>query len=94
MPGLTDLSWAYIKSNTLENLETNRVALIAALRPKEKSYITDTWFPKEKRVVFYYIKLLSNLGCVVMQWSESYYPPIKKVTNGQLLLKDIISQTL
>jgi hypothetical protein len=90
-PGLTDLLWGLFQSDTLEELETNRAALVAALRPKEKSYITDTRIPKEKRVVFYYTKLLSNLGCVAMQRSESYHPPTKKVTNAQLPLEDAVA---
>jgi hypothetical protein len=40
--GLADLSWAYIKSDTLELLEVNRATLVAALRPKERSYIIKT----------------------------------------------------
>ena len=63
VPGLIDLSWAYIKSNTPELLQVNRAMLVAALRPEERSYIAETWFLKEHRVVFYYTKLLSNLGC-------------------------------
>jgi hypothetical protein len=64
--GLADLSWAYIKSDTLELLEVNRVILVAALRSKERSYIIETWLPKEHRVVFCYTKLLNNLGCNVI----------------------------
>ena len=63
VPDLADLSWAYIKSDTLELLEVNRATLVAALRPEERSYIIETWLPKEHRVVFYYTKLLNNLGC-------------------------------
>ena len=88
VPGLADLSWAYIKSDTLELLEMNRATLIAALRPKERSYIAETWLPKEHRVVFCYTKLL---GCNATQRSESYHPPIKAVTNGQLSLDDAVA---
>jgi hypothetical protein len=49
------------------------------------------WFLKEKRVVFCYTKLLNNLGCVATQRNKNYYPLIKKVINGQLLLKDAIA---
>ena len=42
VPGLADLSWAYIKSDTLELLEVNRATLVTALRPEERSYITET----------------------------------------------------
>ena len=42
VPGLVDLSWAYIKSNIPELLKVNRVMLVAALRPEERSYITET----------------------------------------------------
>jgi hypothetical protein len=63
VPGLADLSWAYIKSNTLELLKVNRATLVAALRPEERNYIIETWLLKEYRVVFCYTKLLNNLGC-------------------------------
>ena len=89
--GLTDHSWDYIESATEEELETNRTKLINALRPKERGYITDTWLPKEHRVIFCYTKLLPNLGCVATQRSETYHRPLKKVTNGQLSLEDSAS---
>jgi hypothetical protein len=63
VPGLADLSWAYIKSDTLKLLEVNRSTLVAALRPKERGYIMETWLSKEHRVVFCYTKLLNNLDC-------------------------------
>jgi hypothetical protein len=89
--GLTDHSWDYIESATEDELETNRTKLINALRPKERGYITDTWLPKEHRVIFCYTKLLPNLGCVATQRSETYHRPLKKVTNGQLSLEDSAS---
>jgi hypothetical protein len=79
---LIDHLWDYIESATEEKLETNRIKLIDALRPKEREYIIDTWIPKEYRVIFYYIKLLANLGCVTTQRSEAYHPPLKKIING------------
>jgi hypothetical protein len=42
-------------------------------------------------VIFCYIKLLSNLGCVAIQRSKSYHPLIKKVINGQLSLKNTVA---
>ena len=42
-------------------------------------------------MVFCYIKLLNNLGYNIIQKSESYYPSIKVVTNGQLFLDDIVA---
>ena len=89
--GLVDLSWAYIKSNTPELLQVNRAMLVAALRPEERSYIAETWFLKEHRVVFCYTKLLSNLDCNATQRSESYHSPIKIITNGQLSLNDAMT---
>jgi hypothetical protein len=64
---------------------------VAALRPKEKGYILNTWLPKEKRVVFCYTKLLNNLEYVATQRNKSYYPLIKKITNGQLSLKNTVA---
>ena len=80
--GLIDYSWEYIESATEEELKTNRAKLIDALRPKEQAYITDTWKPKECRVIFCYTKLLPNLGCVATQRGEAYHVLLKKVTNG------------
>jgi hypothetical protein len=40
---LASLSWAYIDSNTEEELAVNRIALLSVLRPAEKVYILDTW---------------------------------------------------
>ena len=40
--GLVDLSWAYIKSNTLKLLKINRATLVAALYLEEYNYITKT----------------------------------------------------
>jgi hypothetical protein len=42
-------------------------------------------------VVFCYTKLLHNLGCNSTQRSESYHPPIKTATNGQLSLDDAVA---
>ena len=88
IPGIIDLCWAYIESDTIEELIINRSRLIARLRAKEKAYIVDIWQPKEPRVIFCYTKLLANLGCVATQRSESYHVPIKKVINGQLSLEE------
>ena len=38
---LIDLSWAYIKSNTLKLLKINRAILITTLYFKEYNYITE-----------------------------------------------------
>ena len=59
---LAHLSWAYVDSETEEQLTANRTALVSALRAPERAYIVETWQPKEKRVVYYYTKLYSNLG--------------------------------
>jgi MULE transposase domain len=39
---LQDLCWIYIKSSTLQELETNRQKLIDTLRPAERKYIQET----------------------------------------------------
>ena len=44
---LTHLSWAYMDSETEEQLTANRMALVSALRASEKAYILETWQPKE-----------------------------------------------
>jgi hypothetical protein len=87
-PGLAKLSWDYIQSNTFEALETNRESLLAALQPKDRTYIRETWQPKESRVVYAYTRLYPNLGCTSSQRGESYHVVIKQVTNGQLSLEE------
>jgi hypothetical protein len=86
--GLAELAWSYIKSNTFEALETNRERLIAALQPKDRIYIKETWQPKESRVVYAYTRLYPNLGCHSSQRGESYHVVMKQVTNGQLSLEE------
>jgi hypothetical protein len=49
--GLADLSWQYIKSMSIDDLEANRQLLIDALRPEDRRYIRDTWQLKEDRVI-------------------------------------------
>ena len=54
------MSWEYVKSMTIEELEQNRVILIDALLPEDKDYIRKTWYPKEERVIYCYTKFYSN----------------------------------
>jgi hypothetical protein len=59
---LTDLSWVYVDSETENQLTVNRTALVSALKAAEKAYILKIWQPKEKRVIYCYIRLYNNLG--------------------------------
>jgi hypothetical protein len=59
---LTNLSWAYVDSDTEEELTANRTGLLSALQPAEKAYILDTWQVKERRVIHCYTELYANLG--------------------------------
>jgi hypothetical protein len=85
---LASLSWAYIDSDTEEDLEANRTALLSALQPTEKAYILDTWQPKERRVIRCYTKLYANLGVSSSQRSESYHVPMREITRGLLSLEE------
>lgn len=90
--GLKDLTWAYLKSNTLTELDANRQRLLDALRPAEQQYIMNTWIPKEQRVIFCYTRKLPNLGAASSQRVESYHPIIHSITHGQLSLEDSAKQ--
>jgi hypothetical protein len=96
--GLADLSWDYIKSMTIDELEQNRAVLIDALLPDDKDYIRKTWYPKEERVIYCYINFYPNLGSTSSQRGESYHPVMREVTNGQLTIEEsakrMISKTL
>jgi hypothetical protein len=80
--GLIDYAWAYVESDTIEALKTNRVILIEALKIKDRKYIRENWIIKEYRIIFYYTKILANLDSVATQRSESYYFLFKKVINS------------
>jgi hypothetical protein len=80
------LTWTYVKSETLTDLETNRQALINFIKPKEKDYINDTWQPKEQRAIRCYTRLLRNLGCAATQRLESFHNIVHQCTHGQLSL--------
>jgi hypothetical protein len=85
---LASLSWAYIDSDTEEELAANRTALLSALRPPEKAYILDTWQVKERRVIRCYTKLYANLGVNASQRSESYHVSMREITSGLLSLEE------
>ena len=55
--GLKDLSWAYVKPATIEQLEENRQSLLDAIRSEDQDYILDTWLLKEKRVIYCLIRI-------------------------------------
>ena len=84
---LAHLSWQYIKSMTMDELETNRQLLVDALRPEDRRYIIDTWQNKEDRVVWCYTKFYPNLGSTASQRGESYHPVMREITNGQLSIE-------
>ena len=80
--GLKDLAYAYIKSTSLDDLETNRQALLNKLDPEMKDYINGIWRQKEDRVVRWYTMLNFNLGCHSSQRIESYHVILKDMVNG------------
>jgi hypothetical protein len=77
-----------VENDTEKELKSNRTALLLKLKASEKSYIEDTWRPKERRVIRCYTKLYANLDINSSQRSESYYIPIREITNGLLSLKE------
>ena len=85
---LSDLSWAYIKSATVKELETSRHALLNALQPSDRDYIANIRYSKEYRVIYAYTKRYPNLGAMATQRGESYHPVMREITNGQLSLEE------
>jgi len=59
-----------------------------ALQPNDRTYIKETWLPKESRVIYAYTRLYPNLGCHSSQRGESYHVVVEQVTNGQLTLEE------
>jgi hypothetical protein len=88
VPGLHHFSWQYIQSETLEELDINRAALIDLLRPEDRHYIRVHWQKQEEAVIYYYTKQYPNLGSTASQRGESYHPVVRKITNGQLSFKE------
>jgi hypothetical protein len=88
VPGLHHFSWQYIQSETLEELDINRAALINLLRPEDRHYIRVHWQKQEEAVIYYYIKQYPNLGSTASQRGESYHLVVCKITNGQLSFKE------
>jgi hypothetical protein len=94
---LKDLAYSYIKSESAEDLETNRTALCNQLKKGAKEYIENNWRQKEPRVVRCHTRLNFNLGCHSSQRSESYHVVLKQMTNGQLSLENsakMLAQTV
>lgn len=53
-----------------------------------RTYIKETWLPKEFHVVYAYTRLYPNPGCHSSRRGESYHVVMKQVTNGQLTLEE------
>jgi len=49
--GLEGMAWGYIKSMSLEDLNSNRAYLIENLKPEDKRYILDNWQERESRFI-------------------------------------------
>src|SRR5437764_1047237 len=86
--GLKSLSWNYIKSITLDELKSNKKALLAVMRPHDRWYILTEWEPKEESFIWCYTKSYPNLGSTSSQRGESYHPIVKEITNGQLSFEE------
>jgi hypothetical protein len=95
---LESMAWGYIKSMTVEELDSNRAYLVENLKPEHKYYILEHWQELETRVVHYYTKFYLNLGSTSSQRVKSYHDSIREIINGQLSLeaatKRLISKIL
>jgi hypothetical protein len=96
--GLEHMAWGYIKSMTVEELDSNRAYLVENLKPEHKHYILEHWQKLETRVIHCYTKFYPNLGSTSSQRAESYHDSVREMTNGQLSLeaatKRLISKVL
>jgi hypothetical protein len=96
--GLERMAWGYIKSMTVEELDSNRAYLMENLKPEYKYYILKHWQELETRVVYYYTKFYPNLGSTLSQRVKGYHDLVREMINGQLSLeaatKRLISKIL
>lgn len=60
--GLHSLTWNWIKSPMVTELNLNQEILAASLRPKEQEYLHSYWQRQEPQFVRAYTRLLPNLG--------------------------------
>ena len=86
-----DLTWAYFQAATHTALNENRTALMRALKPSERAYMKDNWFPKEPQVISCYTRRERNAGAESTQRNEGMHPVIKAVTNPQTSLETAIN---
>ena len=56
MKALKDLIYTWIKSETIEDLNTNREALYNRLKAPYRNYINKEWRLKERRVIRFYTR--------------------------------------
>jgi hypothetical protein len=84
------LVWAYVKSASEQDLETNRAAMMESMKPGEKAYINVHWRPREKQVIRCYTSLFPNLNCFTTQREEGQHPMVKTVLNHQLRLDEAV----
>jgi hypothetical protein len=82
------LLWNFIKSHTHTELEANRAAIYAKLRPGEISYLRDYWGPKETQFLRIYTRQYPSLGAHSNQRSESLHPGTIDILNKQLSMEE------
>jgi MULE transposase domain len=87
---IMDLVWAYIWSETELELEKNRTAMKAAMKPADQEYIDRHWRPKERQVIRAFTALNANLNCFSSQRDEGQHPVVKTVLNPQLRLDEAV----
>jgi hypothetical protein len=85
---LRAMSWIYVQSNTVEELEINRNALSSMLDEQDRWYISKHWKQRENRLIACYTKFFCNLGAYSTQRSESYNKCVKICCDHQSTLRD------
>lgn len=87
---ILDLIWKWVKSYTLEELESNRATLLESLLDREKEYLITHYQFKEHQFVRAYTRTYPNLSANSTQRSESYHAVIKPLINRQMSLADSV----
>jgi hypothetical protein len=80
---LRALTWEYILSSSMWQLEQSREKLIRGLRARERTYLDDNWISKEHQFVRVYTAKYPNLGANSTQRSESFNAKIKTQLTSQ-----------
>ncbi|RPB29654.1 hypothetical protein L211DRAFT_864253 [Terfezia boudieri ATCC MYA-4762] len=84
---LYSLVWIYIQNVNLKDISIHRQELLNAIVLKERQYIWEHMYPKERQFIRAYTRQYRNLGANSTQRNESMHPVIKQFLRPQLNLE-------